>query len=318
MPVSPKVPAIGDEANFPPLPPASPSPAPAELSAEAKLIQQLADQQTASEKRIQLMLEQHQLAQAATLEQHQVLQAATESRITQLEKINAKLQEHIDSPTEEDISSDAGNFLNCNDYKDRIAAGLDVFPPVTSSVRPQLFDLHQDKTFAAITSSGKHKAALEEYKILYCMLFFLSCANQAFKEFILEQVPLDQQVLLAPLLNTYSLIEEWNRKRLAFIRANHILDGDAAFVEYLRGKIYEEANASSLGSKELAAIAAQYTAAKGKANLYQAAKTSASRTFGKAKTDTSGANSKPEKLRFKEKPGSYSKGAGPSGAKKDS
>jgi hypothetical protein len=48
----------------------------------------------------------------------------------------------------------------------------------------------------------------------------------------------EQQVLFAPLVNTYSFIEEWNRKRLAFIRANHILDGDAAFVEYLRGKIY--------------------------------------------------------------------------------
>jgi len=148
------------------------------------------------------------------------------------------------------------------------------------------------------------------------MLYFLSCANQALREFILEQVPLDQQVLLAPLLNTYSLIEEWNRKRLAFIRANHILDGDAAFVEYLRSEIYQEANASALGSKELAEIADRYSAAKGKANLYQAAKTSAARTFGKAKSDAPGADPKKEKMRFKEKPGSHPKGPGPS--KKDS
>jgi hypothetical protein len=307
MPASPKVPAIGDEANFPPLPPASPSPAPAELSAEAKLLQQIADQQIASEKRIQLIIDQHQLQQTVL-----------EARLTVLEKENVLLKENIDSPTGEDIGSDLQNFVNCAEYKDRIAPGLDVNPPVTSSVRPQLFDLHQDKTFAAITSSGKHKAALEEYKILYCMLYFLSCANQALREFILESVPEDQQVLLAPLVNTYSLIEEWNRKRLAFIRANHILDGDAAFVEYLRGKIYEEANASALGSKELAEIASQYSATKGKANLYQAAKTSAARTFGKSKTDASGANPKPEKLRFKEKPGSHPKGPGPSGVKKES
>ena len=87
------------------------------------------------------------------------------------------------------------------------------------------------------------------------MLYFLSCANQALREFILESIPEDQHVFLAPLVNTYSLFEEWNRKRLAFIRANHILDGDAAFVEYLRGKIYEEANASALGTKKLAEIA---------------------------------------------------------------
>jgi hypothetical protein len=118
-------------------------------------------------------------------------------------------------------------------------------------------------------------------------------------------------VLLAPLVHTYSLIEKWNRKRLAFIRANHILEGDAAFVEYLRGKIYEEANASALGSKELAEIASQYSAAKGKANLYQAAKTSAARTFEKSKTDALGAHPKPEKVRFKEKPRSYPKGPGP-------
>jgi hypothetical protein len=123
-------------------------------------------------------------------------------------------------------------------------------------------------------------------------------------------------VLLAPLVNTYSLIEEWNRKRLAFIRANHILDGDAAFVEYLRSKIYEEA--SALGSKELAEIAPQYSAAKGKASLYQAAKTSAARTFRKSKTDATGAHPKPEKVRAKEKPGSYPKGPGPSGTKKES
>jgi alanine-alpha-ketoisovalerate/valine-pyruvate aminotransferase len=59
------------------------------------------------------------------------------------------------------------------------------------------------------------------------------------------------------------------------------LDGNAAFVENLRGKIYEEANASALVSKELAEIASQYSAPKGKASLYQAAKTSAARTFGK-------------------------------------
>jgi hypothetical protein len=228
------------------------------------------------------------------------------------------LKETTASPIGEDIGNDLENFVNCAEFKDRIAPGLDVHPPVTSGVLPQLFDLHQDKTFAAIKSSGKHKAALEEYKILYYMLYFLCCANQALREFILESVPEDQKVLSAPLVNTYSLIEEWNRKRLAFIRANHISDGDAAFVEYLRGKIYEEANASALGSKELAEIASQYSAAKGKANLYQAAKTSATRTFGKSKTDASGAHSKPKKVRFKEKLGSYPKGPGPSGTKKES
>jgi len=306
MPTSPKVPAIGDEADFPPLPPASPSPAPAELSAEAKLLAQIAAQQIASDKRIELILEQNKLQQALL-----------ESRLTLLEKENLLLKETI-APIGEDIANDLENFVNCAEFKDRIAPGLDVHPPVTSSVRPQLFDLHQDKTFAAITSSGKHKVALEEYKILYCMLYFLSCANQALREFILESVPEDQQVLLAPLVNTYALIEEWNRKRLAFIRANHILDGDAAFVEYLRGKIYDDANASALGSKELAEIASQYSAAKGKASLYQAAKTSAARTFGKTKPDASGAHPKPEKVRFKEKPGAYPKGPGPSGTKKES
>jgi hypothetical protein len=79
MPASSKVLAVGDEKDFPPLPPASPSPiAPAELSADAttlQLVKQLADQQIASETRIHLMLAQHQL-----------VQTATETRIKQLEK----------------------------------------------------------------------------------------------------------------------------------------------------------------------------------------------------------------------------------------
>jgi len=155
MPASSTVPAIGDEANFPPLPPAASSPkAPAELSAEAKtlqLLQQLADQQIASEKRIQLILEQQQLAQSAT-----------DARIALLEKENALLKENSEPPIGDDFTLDLDNFLHCVDYKDRIAAGLNIHPPVTASVRPQLFDLHSDKTFAALTASGKHKAALEE------------------------------------------------------------------------------------------------------------------------------------------------------------
>jgi hypothetical protein len=190
MPTSPKVPAIGDEADFPPLPPASLSPAPTELSAEAKLLAQIAAQQIAFEKRIELILEQNKLQQTLL-----------ESRLTLLEKENVLLKETIASPIGEDIGNDLENFVNCAEFKDRIAPGRDVHPPITSSVCPQLFDLHQDKTFAAITSSGKHNAA---------------------------------------------------------------------------------------------------------------------RTFGKSKTDATGAHPKPEKVRFKEKPGSYPKGPGPSGTKKES
>jgi hypothetical protein len=84
MPTSPKVPAIGDEADFPPLPPASPSPAPAELSAEAKLLVQIAEQQIASEKRIELILEQHKLQQTVL-----------ESRLTLLERENVILKETV-------------------------------------------------------------------------------------------------------------------------------------------------------------------------------------------------------------------------------
>jgi hypothetical protein len=191
MPTSPKVPAIGDEADFPPLPPASLSPAPTELSAEAKLLAQIAAQQIAFEKRIELILEQNKLQQTLL-----------ESRVTLLEKENVLLKETIASPPiGEDIGNDLENFVNCAEFKDRIAPGRDVHPPITSSVCPQLFDLHQDKTFAAITSSGKHNAA---------------------------------------------------------------------------------------------------------------------RTFGKSKTDATGAHPKPEKVRFKEKPGAYPKGPGPSGTKKES
>jgi hypothetical protein len=144
------------------------------------VLRQIADHQIASEKRIQVILEQHQLQQTVL-----------ESRLTLVEREHVILKETIASPIGEDIGKNL-DFVNCAEFKYRIAPRLDVRPPVTSSARPQLFELHQAKMFAAITSSGKHKAALEEHKILYCMLYFLSCANQALREFILESVPQDQ------------------------------------------------------------------------------------------------------------------------------
>ena len=113
MPTSPKVPAIGDEADFPPLPPASPSPAPAELSAEAKLLAQIAAQQIASDKRIELILEQNKLQQALL-----------ESRLTLLEKENLLLKETI-APIGEDIANDLENFVKRIAPSSKIALHLD-------------------------------------------------------------------------------------------------------------------------------------------------------------------------------------------------
>jgi hypothetical protein len=64
-----------------------------------------------------------------------------ESRLTLLERENVIFEETIASPIGEDIGNDL-DFVNCAEFKDRIAPRLDVHPPVTSSTRPQLFELH--------------------------------------------------------------------------------------------------------------------------------------------------------------------------------
>ena len=283
-------------------------PAPAELSQEAQnflLLKQISEQQAV----FQLMISQTQ-----------VTQINYDKRLAQLELENVALKEKlVSSPTVDDLAADWENYLHCGEYSARIAPGISVHPPSNETERPHLFDLHVDKTFSALQATGKHKAALEEYKILYCMTYYLSCSNQALKECIEvenQENAGNHELLsgLLPLFNTFGSIEGWFRKRLGFIRAQHTLDcGDAAFIEFLRGEIYEEANAAALGSQDIAAIAQRYSSAQGKANLQQAAKLSAARKFSakSSQFDSSGTPAKKAPLRQKEKPGTYVKAAAP-------
>jgi hypothetical protein len=92
------------------------------------LLEQIAAQQIASKTRIELIVEQHKLQQTVL-----------ESRLTLLNKENVLLKETTASPIGEDNCNDLENFVNCAEFKDRIAHDLDDHPPVTSSVRPQFF-----------------------------------------------------------------------------------------------------------------------------------------------------------------------------------
>ena len=317
-----------DEATaWPPLPSASP-PKPqlgAKLTQEEineQLRQTISDQAvhfSAKTAGFQRMLEQQALI-------HNKNTDAVNNRIAQLERENYQLKNN-DSPigdvqgsTTSANAYDWENYLRCANFHDNIAPGTLVHPPANETNKPHLFSLHADQTVAALTNTGKHKAAIEEYRILYCMIYFHSCANVAFREFIQEQVPTEQQGLLSPLLNTYALIEEWLRKRLAYIRANHILGGNADFLEFLRNEIYQDTNASALGSEELAKIASKYQVQLGKAKLKQACNNDAFRSSGRgsgaSKFDTQGSAPKKATLRISEKPRTYPKA--PAAPKKES
>jgi hypothetical protein len=146
-----------------------------------------------------------------------------------------------------------------------------------------LFDLHNEPTYARMVAKGNLRAALDEYLVLYCALFYLSCCNLAFKELVYDNLEPEQQELIAPLLNSYTLVEEWLRKRLALIRIIHNPDlnpqGGPEFCDFMRGEIYQKSDVSALGSTELAAMAERFSVAKGKATLAVAAKRTAESKF---------------------------------------
>lgn len=312
-----------DEANFPPLPSGSPA-----VKVTPKKVPPQKGEANSS-------TEVHQNTELSSVDAKKLTDlywelnerfSSSERKISQLVEENQRLNRELQvknytegnfSREKIDLEADRENFIDCSTVQDRIAPGIAVKPPPEVTVKPHLFPTEGDPTRQKIEQGGKAKGQLHEYILLLCMIYYLSCANQYLREFIRDNVPTDQQFFLVPLLNTYVKVEEWFRKRLAFIRAQYILTGDAAFQEYLRYTIYDEANATALGSEELAGIATRYHEAQGKANLQQAAKLSASKKFSvklSSETGTSGKDAKKSPtLRFKEKSGSHSaKGKAPS------
>ena len=199
-------------------------------------------------------------------------------RLNELERDNIQLRElqgNFDGPSERDSKE----YTEVALYAPRIEPGFPVHPPGGVDNKPQLFDLHTEPTHARMIQAGRYKAASEEYRLLYCICFYLSCCTLAIKEEIFDNLPLDQAASVQKHLNSLTECVSWFRKRIAIIRVGHDpafnSPGDHAFIDFLKSEIYDSANVSFFGSKEITDLATRFSLAKGKHVLNEGAKSSA-------------------------------------------
>ena len=172
-----------------------------------------------------------------------------------------------------------GLYLDTFEYCDRIAPGFRTHPERGESRRPHLYDLHGEQTFGKLMDDNKTGSA-EEYRLLHCATYYLSCALKALEENVGEglQEETEDYAVLRPIFNSLGECELWFRRRMAFIRAkSKSKNVDPNFVEFLRTQIYGETDTSYLGSSEVDAWEKEFTQAKTKQILVQGAKAAATR-----------------------------------------
>ena len=174
---------------------------------------------------------------------------------------------------------DPGPYLDTFDYRDRIGQGFRIYPERGATLRPHLYDLHGEQTYGQLMGDNKTGSA-EEYRVLHCTTYYLSCALKALEENVGEGLEegTEDYAVLRPIFNTLSETELWFRRRLAFIRAkSKSKNVDPVFIEVLRSRIYGETDTTSLGSPDIDTWEQEFLQAKTKQLLAQGAKVAATR-----------------------------------------
>lgn len=180
---------------------------------------------------------------------------------------------------EPDEERDDRVYLNVHDIADRIAPGLQERPERAAPAKPHLFDISKDHT-ARLLSDRSYHAGLEEYRLLYCNTFYLSCALKALTETVGAslEVPEDEE-LIRPILNTLDATESFFRRRLAYVRIKlRATNKDAGYMDWLQTQLYGVTDAGFSGSSEIDKLEKQYFKQYTKQVMQQGAKLAAAGT----------------------------------------
>ena len=176
------------------------------------------------------------------------------------------------------------SFVDHRRYANVLAPGFEsTQPPPLSPSRPHLFAIENDTTFRTLSTS-KFKGALEEYQLLVCHGFFLSCAvaSQADTVASIQAAGYEDLVLrVEEELNTFAAIEQAFRQRIHYIRLAKgqakLSSSDQLFAEHLRTAF--QPAPFHLGCPETAALYEQFRAREIEMSLAAAAKAAAGKKF---------------------------------------
>ena len=188
-------------------------------------------------------------------------------------------QQHLRPAAEHQLS-----FVDFRRFIDVIASGFEsALPSATAPARPHLFSLENDQTFRQLSSS-KFKGALEEYQLLVCHGFFLSCTVQAQGELV-EALRADGHEAFAQqaeaCLNNTAVVEQAVRQRVHYIRLakgqSKMSQSDQLFAEHLRTAF--QPSTTHLGCPNTAALHEYFKSKELECSLAAAAKAAAGKKY---------------------------------------
>ena len=156
-------------------------------------------------------------------------------------------------------------------------------PSPSAPLRPHLFTLENDHTFRQLSSS-KFKGALEEYQLLVCYGFFLSCTVQAENE-LAEALRAHGHEDFArqaeTCLNSAAAVEQAVRQRVHYIRLakgqSKLSPSDQMFAEHLRTAF--QPSTTHLGCPNTAALHEYFKSKELECSLAAAAKAAAGKKY---------------------------------------
>ena len=204
---------------------------------------------------------------------------APEPETTQQTPAVAQQQQHHRVAAEQQLS-----FVDFRRFTDVIASGFEsTLPSPSAPLRPHLFTLENDHTFRQLSSS-KFKGALEEYQLLVCYGFFLSCTVQAQNE-LAEALRAHGHEDFArqaeTCLNSAAAVEQAVRQRVHYIRLAKgqakLSPSDQMFAEHLRTAF--QPSTTHLGCPNTAALHEYFKSKELECSLAAAAKAAAGKKY---------------------------------------
>ena len=184
------------------------------------------------------------------------------------------------------------DFVDFRRYIETLDPGFEAsHPPPSAPLRPHIFAIENDPTYRQLSIS-KFKGALEEYQLLVCHGFYISCAVAAQVE-VVEALRADGLEMFAAqfeaILNTLASSEDAIRQRIHYIRLAKgqakLSQSDQLFAENLRTAF--QPSPVHFGHSSTASLYERFRAKEIECSLAAAAKAAAGKKYTTASATTS-------------------------------
>ena len=176
------------------------------------------------------------------------------------------------------------DFVDFRRYIDALDSGFESsHPPPSAPFRPHIFSIENDPTYRQLSIS-KFKGALEEYQLLVCHGFFISCAVAAQVEAVealRSNGHEDFAAQFEAILNTMASSEDAIRQRIHYIRLAKgqakLSQSDQLFAENLRTAF--QPSPVHFGHSSTASLYERFRAKEIECSLTAAAKAAAGKKY---------------------------------------